>query len=51
MREQDPDDPGPDDGHIIFVTAFRHYRTGKLITAASCGKKAFAFRVRDKRKA
>jgi hypothetical protein len=36
-------------GYItIFVKAFRHWRTGKLIRAEDYGKEAFAFKVQTK---
>lgn len=35
---------------IIFVAAFRHPKTGQIIRASSYGKKAFALRVRVKKK-
>jgi hypothetical protein len=34
--------------HLVICRSFRHYRTGKIITAESCGKRCFAFVVKDR---
>ncbi len=36
---------GPMTG-LVFVKAFRHYKTGKLIKAEDYGKKVFVFKRR-----
>jgi hypothetical protein len=33
---------------LIFVTEFRHWRSGKIIRAADYGRKAFAFWVKSR---
>lgn len=37
---------GDSDGDVVFVTQFRHWRSGKLIRAADYGLKAFPLRRR-----
>lgn len=34
--------------HYVYCAGFVHSKTGKYISAASCGKKCFRFLVKDR---